>query len=213
MAGYGINRKVGGEYAQDDFTITVSRAVNGLGCSKYMRHGVEKYLLYANNKIEDTIVCGLGLIFVDDSNDRDRVVEARDELHRMLKEDELRDAVLVVFANKQDLSNAAAEITDKLGLQFLQQRHCLMVKNFSPNPYFEDSKLTKTFTFLNEGATKVTATTIKWKEGMWQSQVESDDEDDSEEEDGTSTSKAKTSSNKDGDNEMPLISPCLSLLL
>ncbi|GJZ54048.1 putative ADP-ribosylation factor [Tanacetum coccineum] len=93
--------KVGGEYAQYDFTIIVSRAVNGLGCSKYMRHGVEKYLLYANDKIDDTI----GLIFVDDSNDRDRVVEARDELHRMLKEDEVRDAVLVVFANKQDLSD------------------------------------------------------------------------------------------------------------
>ncbi|GJW88172.1 ADP-ribosylation factor 1 [Tanacetum coccineum] len=66
-----------------------------------------------------------GLIFVVDSNDRDRVVEARDELHRMLNEDELRDAVLLVFANKQDLPNAmnAAEITDKLGLQSLRQRH------------------------------------------------------------------------------------------
>ena len=41
-----------------------------------------------------------------DSNDRDRVSEARDELHRMLNEDELRDAVLLVFANKQDLLNA-----------------------------------------------------------------------------------------------------------
>jgi GTPase SAR1 family protein len=66
-----------------------------------------------------------GLIFVVDSNDRDRIVEARDELHRMLSEDELRDAVLLVFANKQDLPNAmnAAEITDKLGLHSLRQRH------------------------------------------------------------------------------------------
>ena len=65
-----------------------------------------------------------GLIFVVDSNDRDRVGEARDELHRMLNEDELRDAVLLVFANKQDLPNAmnAAEITDKLGLHALRQR-------------------------------------------------------------------------------------------
>ncbi|KAK2973539.1 hypothetical protein RJ640_010594 [Escallonia rubra] len=37
--------------------------------------------------------------------------------------------------------------------------------NFKPNPYFEDSKLTKSFTFLDEGTTKVTATSIKWKEG------------------------------------------------
>lgn len=59
-----------------------------------------------------------GLIFVVDSNDRERVNEAREELTRMLAEDELRDAVLLVFVNKQDLPNAmnAAEITDKLGL-------------------------------------------------------------------------------------------------
>lgn len=37
--------------------------------------------------------------------------------------------------------------------------------NFNPNPYFEDTKLIKTFTFLEEGTTKVTATPIKWKEG------------------------------------------------
>ncbi|KAG5513382.1 hypothetical protein PMAC_001445 [Pneumocystis sp. 'macacae'] len=63
-----------------------------------------------------------GIIFVVDSNDRERVSEAREELMRMLSEDELRDAVLLVFANKQDLPNAmnAAEITDKLGLVFLK---------------------------------------------------------------------------------------------
>ena len=42
-----------------------------------------------------------GLIFVVDSNDRERVQEAKEELARMLNEDELRDAVLLVFANKQ----------------------------------------------------------------------------------------------------------------
>lgn len=42
-----------------------------------------------------------GLIFVVDSNDRERVGEARDELTRMLNEDELRDATLLIFANKQ----------------------------------------------------------------------------------------------------------------
>ncbi|PAA86490.1 hypothetical protein BOX15_Mlig028163g1 [Macrostomum lignano] len=65
-----------------------------------------------------------GLIFVVDSNDRERVGEAREELMRMLNEDELRDAILLVFANKQDLPNAmnAAEITDKLGLHSLRNR-------------------------------------------------------------------------------------------
>ncbi|XP_019437153.1 PREDICTED: NAP1-related protein 2-like isoform X2 [Lupinus angustifolius] len=37
--------------------------------------------------------------------------------------------------------------------------------NFNPNPYFDDTKLVKAFTFLEEGTTKVTATPIKWKEG------------------------------------------------
>jgi len=65
-----------------------------------------------------------GIIFVVDSNDRERISEAREELQRMLNEDELRDALLLVFANKQDLPNAmpAAEITDKLGLHSLRQR-------------------------------------------------------------------------------------------
>ncbi|EQC30957.1 ADP-ribosylation factor 1 [Saprolegnia diclina VS20] len=60
-----------------------------------------------------------GLIFVVDSNDRDRIDQARDELHRMLAQDELRDAITLVFANKQDLPNSmsAAEMTEKLGLR------------------------------------------------------------------------------------------------
>jgi len=65
-----------------------------------------------------------GLIFVVDSNDRERVNEASEELTKMLNEDELRDAALLVFANKQDLPNAmsVAEITDKLGLHSLRSR-------------------------------------------------------------------------------------------
>jgi len=66
-----------------------------------------------------------GLIFVVDSNDRDRITEARDELMRMLNEDEMREAILLIFANKQDLPNAmpAAEITEKLCLNTLKHRH------------------------------------------------------------------------------------------
>ncbi|GAB6029218.1 hypothetical protein CHUAL_014152 [Chamberlinius hualienensis] len=65
-----------------------------------------------------------GLIFVVDSNDRERISEAQEELQKMLQEDELRDAVLLVFANKQDLPNAmtAAELTEKLALNQLRGR-------------------------------------------------------------------------------------------
>ena len=47
-----------------------------------------------------------GLIYVLDSDDRNRVDDAKEELHKMLNEDAMRDAVLLVFANKQDLPNA-----------------------------------------------------------------------------------------------------------
>ena len=42
-----------------------------------------------------------GLIFVIDSNDRERISDAREELMRMLNEDELKNASLLLFANKQ----------------------------------------------------------------------------------------------------------------
>lgn len=59
-----------------------------------------------------------GLIYVVDSNDRDRISEARDELKKMLSEEELRTATVLVFANKQDLPNAmqVADLTQELGL-------------------------------------------------------------------------------------------------
>lgn len=66
-----------------------------------------------------------GVIFVVDANDRDRVKDAAQELHLMLSSDSMpRDAILLVFANKQDLPNAmtATELTDKLGLYSLRDR-------------------------------------------------------------------------------------------
>merc|ERR1712196_206582 len=65
-----------------------------------------------------------GLIFVVDSNDRDRIEDAREELTKMLGEDEMRDAVLLVLANKQDLPNSmpAAEISEKMGLNNMRNR-------------------------------------------------------------------------------------------
>ncbi|XP_023020867.1 ADP-ribosylation factor 2 [Leptinotarsa decemlineata] len=65
-----------------------------------------------------------GLIFVVDSNDRDRIAEAEQELHNMLGEEDLRDSILLIFANKQDLPNSmsTAELTDKLKLNTLRNR-------------------------------------------------------------------------------------------
>jgi ADP-ribosylation factor protein 1 len=65
-----------------------------------------------------------GVIFVVDSTDVDRMDVAKDELARMLGEDSLKDAVVLVFANKQDLPQAmeVSALADKLGLSAMQNR-------------------------------------------------------------------------------------------
>lgn len=40
-----------------------------------------------------------------DCADRDRIDEARTELHRIINDREMRDAIILIFANKQDLSD------------------------------------------------------------------------------------------------------------
>ncbi|KAL6059612.1 Arf GTPase arf1 [Balamuthia mandrillaris] len=67
------------------------------------------------------------IIFVIDSADSERFDDAKRELYGALEEESLKDAVLVVFANKQDLEQAATvlEVAERLGLRELtrlQQR-------------------------------------------------------------------------------------------
>ncbi|CAG0900296.1 unnamed protein product [Darwinula stevensoni] len=64
------------------------------------------------------------VIYVVDSADRDRIGISKQELVSMLEEEELRGAVLVVLANKQDLSGAmsVAEVHQALGLDALRAR-------------------------------------------------------------------------------------------
>ena len=52
-----------------------------------------------------------GLIFVVDCADRDRVDEARQELHRIINDREMKDAIILIFANKQDLPDGKILIT------------------------------------------------------------------------------------------------------
>ncbi|KAL3525939.1 hypothetical protein ACH5RR_014311 [Cinchona calisaya] len=77
----------------------------------------------------------------------------------------LSHPALVDLLNEEDqkifkyLDSLDVEVKDvKLGYS--------IIFNFKPNPYFEDTKLMKTFTFLDEGTTKMTGTAINWKEGM-----------------------------------------------
>ena len=85
-----------------------------------------------------------GLVFVVDSQDRERIDEARQELHRILSDREMKECLLLVFANKQDLPGgmyrallpyvlihiyhsrwlamSPAEVTEKLGLHRMRDR-------------------------------------------------------------------------------------------
>eukprot|EP01017_Pseudomicrothorax_dubius_P023962 TRINITY_DN25510_c0_g1_i2.p1 TRINITY_DN25510_c0_g1~~TRINITY_DN25510_c0_g1_i2.p1 ORF type:complete len:166 (-),score=42.35 TRINITY_DN25510_c0_g1_i2:116-613(-) len=63
------------------------------------------------------------LVFVVDSTDRERIDLAKEELHSLLAEEKLHDALLLVFANKKDLDGmSTAEITEKLGLNTISGR-------------------------------------------------------------------------------------------
>lgn len=69
-----------------------------------------------------------GLIFVVDSCDKERIDKAERELKKMLAEDELKDTVVLIMANKQDLSDAmtVTEVTDQLGMSQLKGRKWLV---------------------------------------------------------------------------------------
>ncbi|BCR88045.1 ADP-ribosylation factor family protein [Aspergillus chevalieri] len=69
------------------------------------------------------------VIFVIDSTDIERLGTAADELAAMLNEEELRDANLLVFANKQDQPGAkgAGEISEALKLGELRDRNWSIV--------------------------------------------------------------------------------------
>lgn len=64
------------------------------------------------------------LIFVVDSNDMSRIEESCAELRRLLNEEELKSAIILIFANKQDLVNSKdiMHIQRRLNLDEIKDR-------------------------------------------------------------------------------------------
>ncbi|CAD8093732.1 unnamed protein product [Paramecium sonneborni] len=63
-----------------------------------------------------------GIIFVIDSSDKERINVAKEELGRLMSDDELRDASLLILANKFDISQVTVdELISKLELQSLRR--------------------------------------------------------------------------------------------
>ena len=84
-------------------------------CSAFAHFGA---ILRNSAQFFEPVPIPQALIFVVDSSDRARLQEAAEELHRLIHEEELKDALLLVFANKQDLPGAcnAAEISEQMRL-------------------------------------------------------------------------------------------------
>ncbi|KAH7544619.1 hypothetical protein FEM48_Zijuj01G0004900 [Ziziphus jujuba var. spinosa] len=70
------------------------------------------------------------IIYVVDSSDTDRLVIAKEEFHAILEEEELKGAVVLIFANKQDLPGALddAAITEALELHKIKSRQWAIFK-------------------------------------------------------------------------------------
>ena len=64
------------------------------------------------------------LIFVVDSSDVERLDEAREELAKLMGEEQLKDAILLVYANKQDMPEAQGvqEVADALEITAIRDR-------------------------------------------------------------------------------------------
>mmetsp|Transcript_11704 Transcript_11704/g.29996 ORF Transcript_11704/g.29996 Transcript_11704/m.29996 type:complete len:255 (+) Transcript_11704:30-794(+) len=64
------------------------------------------------------------LIFVVDSADEERLDEAREELAKLMSEEQLKDAILLVYANKQDMpeSKSVQDVADALELTSIRER-------------------------------------------------------------------------------------------
>lgn len=71
------------------------------------------------------------IIYVVDSTDRDRMGVAKHELFALLDEDELRKSILLVYANKQDMPNAASEseVANMLGVSSITNRTWTILKS------------------------------------------------------------------------------------
>ncbi|CAK9227109.1 unnamed protein product [Sphagnum troendelagicum] len=70
------------------------------------------------------------VIYVVDSSDIERMSTAKDEFHSILEEEELKDAVVLIYANKQDLPGALddAAVTEALNLHKIKNRQWAIFK-------------------------------------------------------------------------------------
>lgn len=67
------------------------------------------------------------LIFVVDSSDRERIVEARQEMHRVINDREMKEVIILVYANKQDIPGGQSIKNKKLKQFFFEINFLLLL--------------------------------------------------------------------------------------
>jgi len=67
-------------------------------------------------------------VFVIDCNDRDRIEESKQELHRVLNDQEIKTSSILIFANKQDLPKSMKpnELEVNLDLPSSNDKECVV---------------------------------------------------------------------------------------
>ena len=96
------------KYKKIDFTMW------DVGCNERIRSLCLKHYLEGTD----------ALIYVVDSDDRERMSEARDELHKYLSNEPLTNVPVLVLANKQDLPHSlcVAEVREQMNMHELVQK-------------------------------------------------------------------------------------------
>jgi ADP-ribosylation factor-like protein 1 len=74
--------------------------------------------------------CLQAVIYVVDSSDVERLGTSKEEFHAILDEEELKNALVLVYANKQDLPGALteAQVAEGLGLHDIKNRDWAIFK-------------------------------------------------------------------------------------
>eukprot|EP00002_Diphylleia_rotans_P026728 TRINITY_DN5348_c0_g1_i7.p1 TRINITY_DN5348_c0_g1~~TRINITY_DN5348_c0_g1_i7.p1 ORF type:complete len:174 (+),score=38.69 TRINITY_DN5348_c0_g1_i7:406-927(+) len=125
------------------------------------------------------------LIFVIDSNDQERMEEASRELSWVVESDDLQNAVILIFASKQDLPRALSveQITEKCDLQRILKNHQWRIIGFNiqdiippmeallwAKSVINDAyKKKKTLSALESTQKSVSTTLYRGFSGLWRS--------------------------------------------
>lgn len=86
----------------------------------YDIHTQQPFTFFVSHECSNT----QAIIYVVDSCDADRLPTSREEFQAILDEEELKDAAILVYANKQDLPGALSDtaVAEGLGLTNIKNR-------------------------------------------------------------------------------------------